>query len=607
MDIFEASIVHHIALVLLLLWILSSLGWAKPIVFFAALFYLYKVYERYLLRLRKRLEFEGRKFADQQRLLSDSESVRWLNHVVEKIWPICMEQIASQQFLLPIIPWFLDKYKPWTVGKAVVQHLYLGRTPPVFTRMRVLHESTDDDHLVLELGMNFLSADDMSAILAVQLRKRLGFGMWVKMHVSRMHVEGKVLVGMKFLQQWPFLGRVRVCFVEPPYFQMTVKPIFNHGIDVTELPGIAGWLDKILADAFEQTLVEPNMLVVDVEKFASVPREIWFSVEEKHPIAFAKVEIIEATEVKPSDSNGLADPYVKGQLGPYRFRTEIQKKTLAPKWLEEFKIPISSWATPNILVLEILDKDRVFDDMLGDCSIDIADLRGGQRHDKWLTLWNINTGRLHLAITVLDIDSKKGKEQSSDESLSTETDTPKSNSMARNSGTFSKDDFEPINIEGQRETGIWIHHLGSCEASTQEPRKAYTQVSETQLPGEDDAGRDSPRSLASECSDNNNVRKSYRNDMHGFRTIRRGLHKFGNKFQRSSKNEIPRQNRREPVPTPHPRPKAVGEKGMAVQLMAEDSCIENSINLKANQKSCNLEKGEGGKSNNGHERGMGKP
>lgn len=40
--------------------------------------------------------------------------------------------------------------------------------------------------------MNFLTADDMSAILAVKLRKRLGFGMWAKMHVTGMHVEGKV-------------------------------------------------------------------------------------------------------------------------------------------------------------------------------------------------------------------------------------------------------------------------------------------------------------------------------------------------------------------------------------------------------------------------------
>lgn len=51
---------------------------------------------------------------------------------------------------------------------------------------------------VLELGMNFLTADDFSAILAVKLRKRLGFGMWAKMHLTGMHVEGKVYIPIFF-------------------------------------------------------------------------------------------------------------------------------------------------------------------------------------------------------------------------------------------------------------------------------------------------------------------------------------------------------------------------------------------------------------------------
>lgn len=56
---------------------------------------------------------------------------------------------------------------------------------------------------------------------------------------------------------------------------------------------------------------------------------------------------------------------MKGQLGLYRFRTKIQKKTLAPKWREEFKIPIITWESPNILAIEVRDKDRFVDDALG--------------------------------------------------------------------------------------------------------------------------------------------------------------------------------------------------------------------------------------------------
>ncbi|KAG1334958.1 C2 domain-containing protein [Cocos nucifera] len=608
MDITEVSIVHHIALVLLLLWVCVSLGWAHPVVFFIALLYLYMVNERYSLRLRRRLQFEERKYANQRRLLSDTESVRWLNHAVEKIWPICMEQIASQQFLLPIIPWFLDKFKPWTARKAVVQHLYLGRMPPMFTDIRVLHDTADDDHLVLELGMNFLSADDMSAILAVQLKKRVGLGITANMHVTGMHVEGKVLVGMKFLRSWPFIGRVRVCFVEPPYFQMTVKPIFGHGLDVTELPGISGWLDKMLDVAFGQTLVEPNMLVIDVEKFASAPAEGWFTINEKRPIAYVKVEILEAADMKPSDLNGLSDPYVKGKLGPYRFQTKIQRKTLAPKWHEEFRVPISSWEAPNLLVLQVRDKDHIFDDLLGDCSIEISKLRGGQRHNKWVSLQNIKMGRLHLAITVLEDELNKGNKDVCDDEVPEmkETATPKSGCVVKNQNTNESledyrkmsDEYEPINIEGQEKTGIWVHRPGSDVSQTWETRKGRVRYPETQLHREDNECTNTRESSASgshfsDC--NSNDENVDGNKFYQLRTIKKGLHKIGSVFHKSPSKESPRGHAENAVPTP--RPNILGEKRTSVNFIVDDNHSGNSGEL---------DKGEPESPRKGHVKGMAK-
>lgn len=32
--------------------------------------------------------------------------------------------------------------------------------------------------------------------------------------------------------------------------------------------------------------------------------ESWFSVDEKDPVAFAKIEVVEASDMKPSDLNG---------------------------------------------------------------------------------------------------------------------------------------------------------------------------------------------------------------------------------------------------------------------------------------------------------------
>ncbi|XVE63263.1 hypothetical protein DITRI_Ditri07aG0006000 [Diplodiscus trichospermus] len=546
------------------------------------------------MRLRKKLEFEEKRQSSRKRVLSDSESVRWLNYAAEKMWPICMEQIASQKILLPIIPWFLEKYKPWTAKKAVVQHLYLGRNPPLLTEIRVLHQCSDDDHLVIELGVNFLTADDMSAILAVKLRKRLGFGMWTKLHITGMHVEGKVLVGVKFLRQWPFLGRLRVCFAEPPYFQMTVKPIFTHGLDVTELPGIAGWLDKLLSIAFEQTLVEPNMLVVDVEKFASPQPENWFSVDEKQPLAHAKVEVIEASDMKPSDLNGLADPYVKGQLGPYRFRTKTHKKTLSPKWHEEFMIPVCTWETPNILNIEVRDKDRFVDDTLGDCTVNISDFRGGKRHDMWLPLQNIKMGRLHLAITVVE-DNVKGMDDAVDaEALDNEDIQISSAINATDKGSFSPissnkspnlpDHFEPINVEGQQDTGIWVHQPGSEVSQTWEPRKGKARSLETQIHrvANDSFGSTISAASGSPKSDRSSAEENP-DEKNQVNRVKSGFRKIGSVFKRSPKNEGQSGSLGEAVQSSHANLRAVNNKEVLVKFVVDDNLSGPSSDKVSNE------------------------
>ncbi|KAF3335295.1 C2 domain-containing protein [Carex littledalei] len=69
-------------------------------------------------------------------------------------------------------------------SKATVKKLYKGRSPPMLTDMRVLSESSDGDHQVMEFGMNFLTGDDMSAVLQTTLRKSIGFGMTANKHIT---------------------------------------------------------------------------------------------------------------------------------------------------------------------------------------------------------------------------------------------------------------------------------------------------------------------------------------------------------------------------------------------------------------------------------------
>ncbi|KAI4321782.1 hypothetical protein MLD38_035125 [Melastoma candidum] len=558
MDVTEVSLLHHVCIVLIMLWSLSHFNYTHPLFYLLSLFYLYLVHDRHVMRLKKKTRFEEMRNSYQTRVLNDSETVRWLNYALEKLWPICFERIASQKFLLPVAPWFLDKYKPWTVSKATLQHLYLGKKPPLITDIRIIHQSNGDDHLVLQLGANFVSADDISAVFAVKLRKALGFGMWTRLNMTSMQTEGKVRIGMKFIPTWPFIGRLRLCYVEPPYFQMTLKPLSTFGLDFAEFPGVSGWLDKFMSTVFEETLVEPNMLVIDIEKLVApkqgdiTPEECWHSGDVKETIAYAKLEIIEASELRPCGPNGSADPYVKGALGSYKFKSRVRKKTLSPKWGEVFCIPVCSWESPTLLSLQVHDKDCYLDDFLGRCAININDLRGGQRHDRWVPLQNTITGKLHLGITVLET-TVQGEPRHFTE------DAEDEGSIER--PPILEEIYESVTIQGRHQTAVWIHHPGKEPSEGWEPRKTK--------PRQPDAHRE-PVPV-------DNVQET-REGKHGKNPIWRGLGRLNRAFRRSTREFRPSTSEEEVSPSDYNN--CSGKHSQEDPLFGVGASDEKSVNIK---------------------------
>lgn len=61
----------------------------------------------------------------------------------------------------------------------------------------------------------------------------------------------------------------------------------------------------------------------------------------KAPNLILEVEIIQAKDLNPKDSNGLADPFVELHLSSAsndRKKTSVKQKTLNPKYRESFTL-----------------------------------------------------------------------------------------------------------------------------------------------------------------------------------------------------------------------------------------------------------------------------
>eukprot|EP00897_Mesotaenium_endlicherianum_P009830 jgi/Mesen1/8876/ME000530S08279 len=393
----EWPLLLHAGLAIGLAWLAGSFNFNMPFSLVLALVYLASVERRQRAALVRRIRSQERQAAQQKRAMVDSESAVWLNALLERMWPVCVERLMAQVVLPTLAPWFFDKYKPWQLKKAVLQKLSLGSKPPFVYSARVVPAvDASANDAVVEMGFEFLADKEMVAVLAGQTRYRTGFGLWGNCHVSRLQVEGKLKVGVTFVADFPYISHVRISFASAPYIA-----------------------DKMLTTALELSLVEPNMLVLDVAKLlkrftigqpgsameapAAGPAEEFFSVEEKEkPFqAEAVIEVLEAEQLKAADANGLSDPYVKGALGSQRFRTAVKRKTLSPKWGEEFALHVTSWERPNsLLVLTVMDKDMFKSDYLGYVVIDLATCRGGQRIERWEKLQDVSTGCLRVAIVI---------------------------------------------------------------------------------------------------------------------------------------------------------------------------------------------------------------
>lgn len=136
------------------------------------------------------------------------------------------------------------------------------------------------------------------------------------------------------------------------------------------------------------------------------------------------------------------------------------------------------------------------------------------------------------------------------------------------------DNYEPIDIEGQKETGIWVHQPGSEVSQTWKPRKGKSRRFDTEICREpnDLVGNNCNSSVSGSLNNDSSSPDDIAEDKHRMKSVRRGLHKIGLAFRRSQKGIDDKSCSVEEVyPSPRDNIRSINSKGIGVKFVMEDS------------------------------------
>ncbi|GAA5806686.1 hypothetical protein MFLAVUS_000034 [Mucor flavus] len=106
----------------------------------------------------------------------------------------------------------------------------------------------------------------------------------------------------------------------------------------------------------------------------------------KNPAGVLSVTIIEARKLHGEDFMGKNDPYVELWIDEdYKQRTSVIENCNDPVWNQTFTFNLSE-SRKHKLYLNVLDKDKIGSDEIGDAKFDFEEAFNGAPIDTWVKL-----------------------------------------------------------------------------------------------------------------------------------------------------------------------------------------------------------------------------
>lgn len=319
----------------------------------------------------------------------DVEKAEWLNKLIAQMWPF-IGQYLEKLLTDTIAP--LIRSSNTHLSTFYFTKINLGQKAPKITGVKA-HTEMDKKQIILDLNLSYVGDVEIDVE--------------VKKYFCKAGVKGAQLHGMMrvilepLIGDVPIIGAITLFFIRRPMLDLNWTGLTN----LLDIPGLDLISDTMIMDIISGFLVLPNRLAIPLTQDLHVAE-----LRSPLPRGVVRIHLLEARSLSPKDFQmggllaGKSDPYAILRVGTQVFTSRTINENLNPVWNEMYEAIVHE-VPGQELEVELFDKDPDKDDFLGRMKLDLGEVKKVQVLDKWFTLNSAKSGKIHLRLEWLALQS----------------------------------------------------------------------------------------------------------------------------------------------------------------------------------------------------------
>ncbi|XP_062850579.1 extended synaptotagmin-2 [Trichomycterus rosablanca] len=320
----------------------------------------------------------------------DVERVEWVNKTVQQMWPYVCRFVEKlfQETIEPAI-----KEANTHLSTFSFTRIDLGDQSLRVNGVKVYTENVDKRQIVMDLQISFAANTDIE----MDVRRY-----YCRAGIKSIQLHGVLRVVLEPLMgEMPLVGALSLFFLKKPLMDVGWTGLSN----ILDIPGLSGFSDSLIQDVISSYLVLPNRITIPLVGDVELEK-LRFPM----PKGVLRVHFLEAQDLEGKDKflggliKGKSDPYGVMLVANQLFQTKTIKECLNPKWDEVFEATVYEYSGQHVEI-ELFDEDPDKDDFLGSLMIDLSELYKEQKVDEWFDLEEASSGKLHLQLEWLSLQS----------------------------------------------------------------------------------------------------------------------------------------------------------------------------------------------------------